>query len=130
MKRKTVEYVLCVLLALASTAHLAGTFAGYDMGTEVFVWSLSATAFGFAIVFLHVLRINRPDDQTIRYGAIVFTLIWVVVALMFGASQGSVFDPRGLIHAIISLGLVWASLMRHRREPPLENASQTNRSPV
>src|SRR5262245_48458023 len=109
---KKVEYGLCALLALFALGHLAGTLTGYKPGTDVFVWSLSATFFVFAIVFLHVLRLRRPGDGLIRLGAIVFTAIWAVLALMFGWSQGNILDPRVLLHAAASVALMGTSLMR------------------
>ena len=100
------EYALCGLLALGGLGHLFGTLTGYPAGSEVFVWSLSATGFVFLIVFLQVLRINRPQDSAIRTGVSIATAAWVVLALAFGAAVGDIFDPRGLMHAIVSAALL------------------------
>ena len=109
---KRFEYALCGLLMLSAIGHFIGTFTGYQIGTEVFVWSLSATAFAIAVVFLNILRIQRPDDRPIRWGAVGFALAWAVLALMFGASQGSFFDPRALTHAALSLALAVTGAFR------------------
>jgi uncharacterized BrkB/YihY/UPF0761 family membrane protein len=103
---RRVELGLCVLLALGGLAHLGGTFAGYEAGTEMFVWSVSATAFVFTIVFLHVLRILRPSDLPVAYAAVVTTIVWIVIALGFGSAVGDVADPRALTHVIISAALL------------------------
>lgn len=103
---KKLDLTLCALLALGGLAHLGGTLAGYPMGTEVFVWSLSGTAFVFTIVFLHIVRILRPGDQLIAVGAIIATSVWVILAMAFGAAVGSLADPRALTHAVVSFGLV------------------------
>lgn len=103
---KRVEYVLCLLLALGGLGHLYGTIDGYEAGTEVFAWSLSASAFVFTIVFLHVMRIRRPRDRPLALGAIAASLAWAAVALLFGQAIGSVADPRVLMHVSAALGLV------------------------
>ena len=67
-------------------------------------------AFVFTIVFLHLLRIRRPDDRPIAAAAIVTTAAWICLALMFGASIGSAGDPRVLIHVALSIALLLAAL--------------------
>ena len=106
---KKLELTLCLLLALAGTGHVAGTLAGYEFGTEVFVWSLSATAFVFTVVFLHLLRILRPGDRLIAIGAAVATSVWVCLALLFGFSIGALADPR-MYYILTSLALLVTAL--------------------
>ena len=103
---KRLDYGLCALLALGGLGHLIGTFAGYAPGTEVFAWSLSGSAFAFTLVFLNVLRIRRPGDRVLALGAAVSTLVWAVIALLFGQAIGAVADPRVLMHVAAALGLV------------------------
>ena len=104
------EIGLCALLALAGLGHLTGTFLFYTAGTEVFVWSLSASAFVFAIVFLHAVRILRPEDALIGNAAFVFSLIWVVLAFLFALAEGNPADPRALMHIVASGGLAITAL--------------------
>lgn len=106
------ELGLCALLALAGLGHLTGTFLFYTAGTEVFVWSLSASVFVFAIVFLHIVRIRRPDDVPIRNAAIVFSLVWIVLAFLFALAEGNPTDPRALMHIVASAGLVVTAIRR------------------
>jgi hypothetical protein len=109
---KKLEYGLCALLALGGAGHLAGTFAGYEPGTETFAWSLSASAFVFTLVALHLLRLGRPGDWPLALTASVATLAWAAVALMFGRAIGDVLDPRVLIHVAVSLLLAALALRR------------------
>ena len=109
---KKFQYLLCVLLALSGLGHVVGTFTAYRVGTDVFVWSLAATAFTWTIVFLHVLRIQRPADRLIRIGAVICSVAWIVLSLMFGLAEGNIFDPRAMMHAIVTLLLVGASFVR------------------
>ena len=103
---KAVEYGLCALLALGGVGHFAGTLTGYEAGTEVFAWSLSASAFVFTLVALHLLRLGRPADRPLAVVAIVATSAWIVVAILFGRAIGGVGDPRVLMHVAVSLLLV------------------------
>ena len=116
---RKLEIALCVLLSFAGVGHLAGTLAGYEPGTEVFVWSLSATAFVFTVAFLHLLRLRRPGDRLIAGGAAVATALWIVLALLFGSSVGAITDPRVLIHVAVSAALLAASLRDLRAGRPM-----------
>ena len=111
---RTFELILCGLLALAGLAHLGGTLAGYEPGTEIFVWSISATCFVFLLVFLHVLRIYRPDDRPVRAAALIASVAWIGLALAFGAAAGDILDPRALTHAIVTLGLLAMTVLGSR----------------
>lgn len=110
MLMRAFEFGLCVLLALAGLGHLTGTFLFYTAGTDIFVWSLSASAFVFAIVFLHAVRILRPEDALIGNAAIVFSLIWVALAFLFALAEGNPADPRALMHIVASGGLAITAL--------------------
>ena len=111
---KRLDYGFCVLLALGGLGHLFGTFAGYELGTEVFAWSLSASGFVFTLVFLNVMRIRRPGVRVLALGAAVPTLVWAGIALMFGGSIGAVADPRILMHVVAALGLMAMALSGSR----------------
>ena len=111
---KKLEWLLCALLALAGLGHLLGTFMFYEPGTELFAWSLAAAAFVFMLVFLHGVRIVRPHDSPIAWGAIVGTVAWIVCALLFGAADTGVLDPRVLMHVLVSAALVVTALLGMR----------------
>ncbi|WP_309086050.1 hypothetical protein [Chelativorans sp.] len=103
-----------MLLALAGLGHLAGTITFYQPGTEIFVWSLAAAALVFLLVFLHAVRILRPGDRLIAGGAAVGTLVWIGLAVAFGASGVGVTDFRVLFHVIVSAALVVTSIVGWR----------------
>lgn len=119
---RKVELTLCGLLALGGGGHLLGTITGYQPGTEVFVWSLTATCFVFLLVFLHALRIYRPKDRPVKVAASVASVAWIALALAFGAAVGNLADPRALMHAVVTAGLLLTSLLGSRARPTGEAA--------
>lgn len=94
------QYLACIILALSGAGHFVGTFLAYQLNTDVFVWSLAASAFTWTVVFLHVLRIRRPDDRPIWIGALITSAAWLVVVILFGLAEGNPLDPRVLMHAV------------------------------
>lgn len=112
---RRLELVLAGLLALGAVGHLIGTFTGYPWGSEVFVWSLTAVCYVFLIVFLQVLRINRPDDRPVMIAATSATAAWAVLALGFGAAIGNILDFRALMHAGVAATLVTSALLAMSR---------------
>lgn len=111
---KKFELILCGLLGFGGAGHLFGTLSGYQPGTEVFVWSLSATAFVALLVFLHVLRILRPGDKPVRAAASLASVVWIGLALAFGAAIGDIADPRALTHALVTFGLLVTTFLTPR----------------
>lgn len=98
------RYIMCALLAFGALGHLYGTFDGYPFGSEVFVWSLSATAFTFAVVTFNMLA--RSGDSVLLVAGLVSACTWGVLAIAFGAAIGNVLDPRAIAHAVPSFVLV------------------------
>lgn len=96
----TIRYVMCALLALGALGHLYGTFDGYPLGSEVFVWSLSASAFTFAVVTFNLLA--RSRDRVLLIAGMVSAAVWAALALGFGSAVDNLFDPRALMHAVPS----------------------------
>jgi hypothetical protein len=101
----TLDRVFCGLLALGVLGHLYGTLTSYKMGTEVFTWSLAGVLAAALIVVINWLRSSRAGDKPIAWLALIGSLGWVVVALLFGQAIGNVFDPRVLVHALSAAGL-------------------------
>jgi hypothetical protein len=101
MKMNIVRYIMCGLLTLGALGHLYGTFDGYQIGSEVFVWSLSATAFTLAVVAFNILA--RSGDGALLVAAMVSAFAWAVLATMFGAAVDNMLDPRAIAHAVPSL---------------------------
>jgi hypothetical protein len=103
MKMNIIRYVMCALLALGALGHIYGTFDGYAVGTEVFVWSLSATAFTFAVVTFNLLA--RSLDRILLTAGMVSAAVWAALALGFGSAIGNIVDPRAIMHAVPSMVL-------------------------
>lgn len=99
--------ILCVVLALGALGHLYGTFAGYPVRSETFVWSLSGTVLALTVAALNWLAPGTTPALTALAG--LSALAWGVIALLFGRAIGNVADPRALIHAAwgLGLGLLW-----------------------
>lgn len=108
------EWLLVGLLGVGALGHLFGTFTGYAPGTEVFVWSLTAVFYVFAVIFLQALRIVRKNDRWITIGATTATAVWAVLALAFGGSVGNVWDPRAVMHAGVSAALLATTFLSSR----------------
>jgi len=105
------QWGLIAVLALGGLGHFAGTLIGYEPGSEIFVWSLTAVCYVFVVAFLQALRLRREQDRWISTGATLATAAWMGLALAFGAAVGDIFDPRGLVHAGASAGLLIATAM-------------------
>lgn len=112
------ERVLLVLLALGALGHTIGTFALLELGTPLFVWSLAGALAVWLLVALHGLRTARPADRSVALVAVVGSLAWAIVALLFGASIGDVADPRALMHAVSALGLAGLGGLQLARRGP------------
>ena len=104
------DWLFCLLLALAASGHLFGTLTLYEHGTSLFVWSLAGVLCAALLVALNVLRIGRPNDRSLIWVCLVGCLCWVMIAVMFGQSVGNVLDPRVLLHALAAAGLAALSL--------------------
>jgi hypothetical protein len=95
-----IRYAMCAILAFGGLGHLYGTFDGYPIGSEVFVWSLSGAALIATVIVMNFFA--RSGDRSHIIAAATVSLAWCALALAFGSAVGSVFDPRALTHAIPS----------------------------
>ena len=102
---KLLDRLLTFVLALGALGHTIGTFVLVEIGSPLFVWSLSGALAVWMLVALHALRSRRPEDRAVAGIATLGSVAWAVVALLFGASIGNVADPRALVHAVAALGL-------------------------
>ena len=103
--RKTIDRILIGLLAFGALGHLFGTFALTSVGGELFVWSLAGVMAAALTVAVNVLRHVRPDDKPVARIALVSSVCWAVIAILFGVSIENILDPRVLIHAVAGAGL-------------------------
>lgn len=109
---KKIEWGFVVLLALGALGHTAGTFMTLDIGSGIFVWSLSGVLACGLVIALNVLSIQRPEDSALRYLAGAGALGWIVIVVLFGLSIGNVADPRVLMHLIAAAGLLVLAVRR------------------
>lgn len=100
---KIARYIFCILLGLSGLGHLYGTFLFYTPGTDIFVWSLSASAFVAAVIVFNLFALSGRTLHLLA--AAVSSLIWTALALAFGQSVGDIADPRVLAHAISAAAL-------------------------
>lgn len=115
---KALDGIFALLLLIGALLHGYGTISAYEPGTEIFVWSLSATLAAALIAVLNLLRRSRRGDRVLALICLVASLAWVGLALGFGAAIGNMLDPRVLWHAIAALALALFSLrsMIERRQ--------------
>ena len=102
---KILDRTFCVLLAIAAVGHLFGTLTLYEIGSPIFVWSLSGVLAASMLVALNFLRSSRPADKSLAWITLIGCLCWVGIAILFGLSIKNVFDPRSLLHALAAAGL-------------------------
>lgn len=114
---RRLEFLLIGLLAFGGTGHLVGTLTEYPLGSEVFVWSLTAVCYVYLLVFLQLLRMFRPDDRPVMVAATIATLAWLGLALAFGAAIGNIADFRALMHAGVSAALLMTTFLAGERRP-------------
>lgn len=103
---KRLDQLFGALLILGSCGHTAGTLMWLPAMSGMWIWSLGAALAGLVLGALNLVRAVRPADKTIALIAVVGTALWALIALAFGRSIGNIFDPRPLIHVIVSVVLV------------------------
>lgn len=115
-----VRYAMCTILALGGLGHLFGTFDGYPVGSEVFVWSLSGAALIATAIVMNLFALSGNNTHVLAAAAV--SLAWCGLALAFGSAVGSIFDPRALTHAIPAAVLFFINinaLSNHFRQPAM-----------
>jgi hypothetical protein len=104
------DRIFGVLLLIGAGLHVVGSILHYPSLSPELVWALSASLAGGLIAVLNLIRAGRPRDLTLAWVACIGSLLWVAIAIAFGASIGSVLDPRVLWHAIATIVLAAFSL--------------------
>jgi hypothetical protein len=103
---KTLDRIFGYLLVLAAAGHTGGTFMWTQWMSGIFIWSLGSALAAALLGVLNIVRAGRPDDKTLAVITLIGTGGWALVALAFGVSIGNVFDPRPLMHVMVSIVLV------------------------
>lgn len=108
---KILERIFIGLMLLGAIGHLIGTFTRTDIGSVLFVWSLSGVLACSLVVALNVIRHIRPGDRLIAFVSFAGNLSWLTVVVLFGLSVQNIFDPRVLMHAVAAIALsIYASI--------------------
>lgn len=107
---KTLDRVFGWLLVISGGLHAFGSWAKYQTVPETALWAFSGTLAAWLVAALNLLRVGRPDDRPLAAVSLVASIAWLVIAIGFGVVIGNVFDPRGMIHAVIALVLAAMSL--------------------
>lgn len=114
-----VDRGFAILLGLFGLLHAYGSFAAYAFPTPELVWALSATVLCLLVATLNFVRAGRPADTTLAWITLVASLLWVVLALAFGVSEGNILDPRALLHASAAAVLAGFSVRTIAASPAL-----------
>jgi len=107
---KIIDQTFCALLALAAAGHLLGTILFYEIGSDLFVWSLSGVLAAALVIAFNLLRVMRPHDQPVAWLATAGSACWIGIVVLFGLSISNVLDPRVLFHLVAAVGLLLLGL--------------------
>jgi hypothetical protein len=99
-----------VLLLLSVVLHCVGTFYFFPLLSPIFVQSLGSGVAGFLIGGLNLVRAGRPNDRTVGLFATIGAAAWLAIAVLFNLSLGNILDPRGSVHALLALILVFLGI--------------------
>ncbi len=105
-----IDWFFIALLSMGVLGHTLGTFILVEIGSNLFVWSLAGVLAASLVVALNILRKFRTGDHAIASLAMVGSLGWLVIAILFGRAVGNSLDPRSLSHAIAAAGCAYFSL--------------------
>jgi hypothetical protein len=119
---KTVNIALGSLMILGSCGHTVGTFLGYPIMSQIFVWSLGTSLAGALLGALNILRAGRLHDTALAAITAVGTAGFALLALAFGKSIANPADPRAMgnfgiaavlvIFNLVALGRRWRPVRR------------------
>jgi hypothetical protein len=104
------DRLVTVLLALGALGHAFGSLRVYAAGSSPLVWSEAGALCAALLAALNWLRAGRPQDAALAWICVVGCVAWVAIALAFGASVGSMADPRAVYHAAVAAVLAAFSL--------------------
>lgn len=100
---KITERIFIGIMMLAAVGHMIGTFTRTEIGSGLFVWSLSGVLACSLLVALNIIRHARSGDKPIAILSTTGNMLWFVVVILFGMSIGNIYDPRVMIHAIAAI---------------------------
>ena len=124
---KTVDRVFGWLLVVCTAMHCVGCLIAFlHTNPDMLLWTEGAGIGGFLLAAVNLLRVNRPDDHGLAWVSAAGCLAWAIMAVAFGLRIGNVFDPRPLVHTLVTLTLLGFSL-RTALDRSAFSAAQTAR---
>ncbi|HTZ89989.1 MAG TPA: hypothetical protein VMA71_06600 [Alloacidobacterium sp.] len=108
---KTVDRVFGWLLVVSTLLHCIGCLVAFrHTNPDMLLWTEGAGMGGFLLAAVNLLRVNRPEDRGLAWVSAAGCVAWVVLAISFGLRIGNLFDPRPLVHSLVTLTLLGFSL--------------------
>jgi len=107
---------LSCLLVLGGIGHTFGVIGFYEDPVTLF-WALTDSVLIFLLAAMNLLRTWRPSDRALAILTSCGSAAYLVVSLGFGRIIGSLTDPRVILFAVLSLGLLGFGLRDVIRRP-------------
>jgi hypothetical protein len=107
---KVIDRIFAWILILGGIGHSVGSYLGYKNEPVTLLWALSASALGFLVAAINLLRAGRPTDRPLAWIAFAGSLFSAIAATSFGLLIGNLFDVRAMVHGISALALAFFSL--------------------
>jgi len=107
---RIVDKAMAVLLALGAVGHTLGSIKAFGDQPVQLLWALSASALIILVGAVNLLRTSRHGDRTLAWLAAFGSLSWLVASMAFGVVINNLIDLRVVIFALLSGGLLAASV--------------------
>jgi hypothetical protein len=101
----SIDRGLSCLLVLGGIGHTFGVIGFYQDPVTLF-WALAASVLIFLLAAINLLRTWRPADRPLAILTSCGSAAYLIISLGFGWVIGSLTDPRVILFAVLSLGLL------------------------
>ena len=101
---------LSILMILGAAGHTFGVMKVYKDQPQTLFWALGGTLLILLVAGINLLRAKRPHDRALGWLAAGAAGAYTAFSIGFGILVDNPFDPRVVIFALASLGLVAFSL--------------------
>jgi phosphoglycerol transferase MdoB-like AlkP superfamily enzyme len=106
---KWIDRGLSCLLILGGIGHTFGVI-GFYHDPETLFWALTDSVLLFLLAAVNLLRTWRPGDRALAIVTSCASAANLIITLGFARLIGSYADPRVILFAVLSLGLLGFSL--------------------
>ncbi len=104
------DRVMAVFLALGAVGHTLGSIKAFGDQPAQLLWALCASALIILVGAVNLLRTLRHGDRALAWLAAFGSLSWLVASMAFGVVINNLVDLRVVIFALLSGGLLAASV--------------------